>query len=304
MPGYLGHNYESGTLEPNVSACQQNSSSGKSTPETFIIGDWDQFNEWFGSDDDDEDTFTEEIHMASSRSPSPSSGVRDDAHEWIELEHEDADPTSYQPGGLARHLETTSPSVTSSFDSESESESESDEVSEVQEQHVFLARRTLVIRALYPQRRASLLPSRKTTVFKPVPLKIEAKKREDQARANQCPQCRGTVFRMVSEHCLLCTMDQIKRTIQDLKLLGELKEDEYIEATRRLSGRKCAIEDENPEDYMDDTEWLDLRTEHVELCEERAEGRADLKDRLFELEAQMSQYNEWAEEDLAKSDRR
>lgn len=301
MPGYLGQSLESGTLEPDVSPYQQKS-AGKSTAETFTIGDWDQFYKWFGSDDDDEDTFTEEIHMASSPRPSPSSGVHDDAHEWIELEHEDADPTSYQPGGLAPHLEATSPSDTSSFDSESESESESDEVSEVQrEQDVSYAQRTLVIRALYPQRRTSLLPYRKTTVFKPVPLKIQAKEREDRAEANQCPQCDSTIFRMVSEHCLLCTMDQIKRTIQDLEFLGELNEDEYIEANRRLSNRKCAIEDKNPEDYMDDTEWLDLRSEHVELCEKRAEGRADLKDRLFELEAQMGQYSEWAEEDLAKS---
>ena len=295
----LDKSHESGTLELKVSPCQQKSSSGKGTP--FTVGDWDQFEEWWGSDDDD-DTFTEDIHRASSPSPSPSLEVRvvdsSEGDEWLELEHEDADSSSYQPGSLAPQLET-SPSDTSSSDSESEAYSELFE--EQREQERSYAQRLLVNRALHPQRRASLLPYRKTIMFNPIPLKLQAKDSQDQAGANQCPQCGSTIFRMISEQlCLPCTIDKVRSAIEVLDSQAKLNEDEYIEANRRISERKCAVEDENPDDYMENTEWLDLRTEHVELSEERVESGADLRDRLAELEAQINQYYEWLQEDLAK----
>ncbi|KAL8794537.1 MAG: hypothetical protein Q9195_002872 [Heterodermia aff. obscurata] len=304
MPMYTGKSHESGTLKPNVSPCQQKSPSEKGRPEVFTVGNWDQFNEWWGSDDD-EDTFTEDIHEASSPSPSPSS-VRvvnsSEADEWLELDHEDADPASEQPGSLTPDLEATFPSETSSSSSSSEPESGLDsdsdpsstsEFSDLQrEQEVVYAQRLLVNRALYPQRRDSLLPYRKTIIIDPTPLKIQAN--------GQCPQCQSTTFRMISEHCLPCTMDKVRSTIEDLELNVELIDDEYMQETRRMSDRKCAIEDEHPDDYMDDTEWQDLKTEHVELSEDRIEKTTNLEGRLAELAAQMSQYNEWMEEDLAK----
>ena len=295
---YAGESQESGTLNPNISSRQQKPSSGKGTPEVFTVGDWDQFNDFWGSDDDEDDFYTEDIHAASSPSPSPSL-VRvvnsSEADEWLELEHEDADQTSYRPGSLAPLIEATSPPETPLSDPESESDSDSNSNAELPEEQreleVVYAQQLLVNRALYPQRRGSLLPYRKTIVIEPIPLKIQA---------NHCRQCKGTIFRMISELCLPCTMDKTRRLTEDLELHGDFIEDEYLEAKRMISDRKCAIEDEHPDDYMENTEWLDLRTEHVELSEARIEIKADLKDRLAELEAQIKQYSEWMEEDLAK----
>ena len=292
-----GESHESGTLKLNVSPCQQKSSSGK-----FTVGNWDQFNELWGFDEDEEDTFTEDIRRASSPSPSPSLEVRvvnsSEGDEWLELEHEDADSSSYQPGSLAPQIET-SPSDTSSSNSESEAYSDLSE--EQREQERSYAQRLLVNRALHPERRASLLPYRKTIIFKPTPLKLQPKDRQDQAGASQCPACGSNIFRMISEQlCLPCTMDKVRSAIEALESQAQLNEDEYIEANRRISERKCAIEDENPDDYMENTEWLDLRSEHVEFSEERVERGAGLRDRLAELEAQINQYEEWLQEDLAK----
>ena len=282
---YQDKSHESGTPGPNTSPCQRTSSSGKARSEVFIVGDWDRFNDWFGSDDDDDDAFTGDVNSSGSR-------------EWADLEHEDADPTSYQPGSLSPQSTTPPPSETSSSDSESDSDSE---LSEAQrEQQISCAQLVLVNRAIYPQRRESLLPYRKNIILNPMPLKIQAKKSQDQAGASQCPQCSSTIFRMVSKNCVQCAMNTSRGTIEDLEFQGQLNEDEYYEANVRISDRKCAIEDEHPDDYMDDTEWLDLRAEHIGLSEERAENKADREDRVAELEAQIRQYGEWVEEDLAK----
>ena len=283
MPIYQGKSQESGTLRPKISPCQRESSPGKGTSETFTVGDWEQFNDWFGSgDDDDDDAFTRDVN---------SSGT----HEWVELEPEDADPTSYQPGSLSPQCGTPPPSDTSSSDSESESASEMSEAQ--REQEIFCAQRVLVNRAIYPPRRESLLPYRKSIILDPMPLKTPAKN-QDQTGASQCPRCSSTIFRMISGRCIPCAISTIRGMIKELELQGERNESEYVEATVRISDRKCAIEDEHPDDYMDDTEWRNLRTEHIGLSEERAEDKVDLEDRVAELEAQMRQYGEWVQEDL------
>ena len=306
MPLYQDQSRESGTLNPDVSPCQQQTSLESDKTEAFKVGDWDQFDEWFGSDDDDDlDTFTDGIYAASPASSCTSLGVHDvdssDAAEWIELEHEDADPTSYQLGSLAPHLEATSLSNTSTSDSESESSSQS-ELSETQREYeISCAQQMLVSRALRPQRRDSLLPYRKTIPFKPVPLMLRPKGSQGQAGANQCPQCSSTIFRMISSKCCLaCATNNIRSTIEDLEFQGEINEAEYREEILRISDRKCEIEEEHPDDYSENAEWVRLRNEYAEFSEERDERNADLKARLAELEALLEQYAGWEEEDMAK----
>ena len=265
-----GKSYESGTLKPDGSQCKPKSSLGKGTPEPFTVGNWDQFNDWWGSDDD-EDTFTKEIHAASSPSPSPSLGVRvvngSEADEWLELEHEVADPTSYQPGSLAPQLENTSLPDTFSSDPESEPASDSELAEEQREQEICYAQRLLVNRALYPRRRSSLLPYRKTIIHEPVPLMIQAKESQDQAGANQCPQCGSTIFRMISKQYLACTMDEIDSVIEDLEEQEQLKNDEYIQTTQRISDRKCAIGMYMSESFLPLLpSFLDSRSRSLRVC--------------------------------------
>ena len=78
----------------------------------------------------------------------------------------------------------------------------------------------------------------------------------------------------------------------------EDEEDQRREAAIRE--RKGAIEAMDPEKYADDMEWLDLRTEQVDMKEERIERKAGFEVRVAELENEIEQYDKWMNEDLER----
>ena len=306
---------------PGLQACkvksrklegQPDSSIKTNAPINFTVGDWDQFDDiWEG--EDDTSIPTEEIHNSPSPSLHPYLPVHivessEDEDDREELEDPGSQPKSYQPGSLAPQLDVTSLSDSDSDSTPSESESgyetdSSDESSStLQERDILSAQRYLALRAIYPQRRTKLEPRRKTIVFQPTPLSIRkpATTHEHSESGKHCPDCDNTVYRMVSELCLLCVMGSTRTTIQELESAQECYDDEYFKQIRRISDRKCAIEEERPEDYEEDGEYRGLMKEFLVRREKAMERTAKVNGQIRELEAQIRRYEVWMDEDLAK----
>lgn len=210
---------------------QTDSSVKTNVPINFTVGDWDQFDDiWEG--EDDICIPAEEIHNSPSPTLYPYLPVHivessEDEDDWEESEDLGSHPKSDQPGSLAPQLDVTSLSDSDSDSTPSESVSESgyetdssDESSlNLQERDILCAQRYLALRALYPQRRSKLEPRRKTIVFQPTPLSIRkpATTQEQPEGGKHCPNCDNTVYRMVSDLCLLCVMGSTRDTIQELE---------------------------------------------------------------------------------------
>lgn len=298
-------------IKPGKFESQQDSTVKTNALKNFIVGDWSQFNDIWETEDD-VDTPTEKIN----KSPSPSLGLypavhivesSEDHDEWLELEHDVADPKSSQPDSLASQLDVTSLSDFDLSRSESKSGYETDSSDEspsnFHERERLRAQRYLALRALYPQRRRYLEPRRKDTVFQPSVLSIRKQVSQAQSKEEPCPNCDNTVYRMVSDVCLLCVMESTRNTIYELESAQDSYDEGYLKEIRRISDRKCAIEDERPEDYEEDTEYQDLMNEFLERRKKATERRANVDSRVAELNAQLKQYSAWLDEDLAKFNR-
>ena len=288
---------------------QPDSSVKTNAPINFTVGHWDQFNDiWEG--EDDISIPTEEIHNSPSPRLYPCPAVHivessEDEDDWEDLKDLGSHPKPDQPGSLAPQLDVTSLSDSDSDSTPSESESgyetnSSDASSStLQELDIWRAQRCLALRAIYPQRRSKLEPRRKAIVFQPTPLSI----RKPATTQEHCPNCDNTVYRMVSELCLLCVMGSTRDTIQELGSAQECYDEEYFKQIRRISDRKCAIEEERPEEYEEDAEYRGLMKEFLMRREKAVERTANVNSQIREQEAQIKRYEVWMDEDLAKAKR-
>ena len=294
------------------SESQTDSSVKINALKSFTVGNWDQFDDIWGGEDDF-NIPTEEIHHSPSSSEAPYLAVHivessEDRDDWEQLEHLGSDPKSYQPDSLAPQLDVTSLSSSDSDSDSTQSESGSESGNEtessdsfssiLQEHEILRAQRYLALRALYPERRNKLEPRRKETVFRPTPLSI--RKPEQAEGEKHCPNCDNTVYRMVSDLCLLCVMDSTRVTMKEIESAQDCYHDGYIKQVRRISDRKCAIEDERPEDFNEDAEYQGLMKEYLVRRDKAMERTANTNHRVAELEAQIKQYDAWMEADLAK----
>ena len=109
------------------------------------------------------------------------------------------------------------------------------------------------------------------------------------------------MFRAVLDHCSVCALHKAKNELYDVEYEQRLEEEEYQRREASIGERKAAIEMMDPESYMEDIDWQDLRSELVDLTEEKIERKAGFEVRIAELKNEVEQYEQWMSEDLERA---
>ena len=308
----LGHEQATSLSETPAPSLVESTPKKANPFANFTIGNWSA-DIWADDlwEDDEVDASNEESSPSSSgsgtttppsssSSPSPSSDSdtdsdSDSTDDWQGLRHEKS--PLHRLDGLALKQSAKDEGDDSSSDTSTPEPSDSgdDEYDDenIAEQ-VFTAQRTLVFRALYPQRRETLYPRRKRVVLNTTPLRLPAVK-------EACPKCSSTVFRIVLDHCTVCALQKAKNKLYNIEDQQRLEDEEQRRRGAEICEAKAAIESMDPENYMQDLDWQDLRTEEVDMKDEMIERRAGFEVRVAELENEIEQYEMSMSEDLDRA---
>lgn len=288
-----GHEQATSPSKNPTPISKQDTPTKKNPFADFTVGNWSA-DIWDDEDlwDEDEDINTsndDSCSSASTSGPTTPPSSSDSKDNWQNLDHEESLIHRLDGLALKQAAEDQEPL------SHTTSESGDDDLSPAEQaQQVFYAQRTLVFRAICPIRRDRLEPRRKGIPLSTSPLRLPAGKKP-------CPKCSSTVFRSVLDHCSICASQKAKNELYDIQSQHQRDDTEDRRRDAEICERKAAIEILDPEDYAEELEWQDLRSEQVDMKEESIERKAGFEVRVSELENEVQQYGKWLSEDLERA---